>query len=146
MTLKAILKHKPAGFIAVSPDTRISEVVAVLAEKHIGAVLVTEHGKLAGILSERDVVRGLAHHGAATLDMTAAMLMTKNPSTATPDHTVEQAMGMMTDNRFRHLPILENGDLTGLVSIGDVVKAVIEQSQYEVQSLRTYVAGAPELA
>jgi CBS domain-containing protein len=139
MTLKGILKHKPAGFIAVAPDARISAVVAILAEKHIGAVLVTDGNKLVGILSERDVVRGLAAHGAATLDQAASALMTSNPKTATPDISVEQAMGLMTEGRFRHLPILENGQLSGLVSIGDVVKAMIEQSQVEVETLRTYV-------
>ncbi|HYP62956.1 MAG TPA: CBS domain-containing protein [Acidocella sp.] len=142
MTLKSILKHKPAGYVAVAPDARVTDVLALLAEKHIGAVLVTDNGKLVGILSERDVVRSLAHDGAATLEMTAAALMTKNPNTATPDFTVTQAMALMTEKRFRHLPILEDGTLTGLVSIGDVVKAVIEQSQQEVETLRTYVAGA----
>jgi CBS domain-containing protein len=141
MTLKGILKHKPAGFLAVAPDARISQVVALLAEKHIGALLVTDNGKLVGILSERDVVRTLAGHGPLTLDMTAADLMTHNPSTAAPDISVEQAMAMMTQGRFRHLPIIEDGALTGLVSIGDVVKAMIEQSQQEVENLRTYVAG-----
>ena len=141
MTLKTILKSKPAGFIAVAPDARVAKVVAVLAEMHIGAVLVTDNGRLVGILSERDVVRILAQQGAATLDMPASALMTPNPSTASPDITVEQAMSLMTEGRFRHLPIIENGQLAGLVSIGDVVKAVIEQSQYEVENLRTYVAG-----
>jgi CBS domain-containing protein len=142
MTLKSILKHKPAGYVAVAPDARVTDVLALLAEKHIGAVLVTDNGKLVGILSERDVVRSLAQNGAATLELTAAALMTKNPNTATPDFTVTQAMALMTEKRFRHLPILENDVLTGLVSIGDVVKAVIEQSQQEVETLRTYVAGA----
>jgi CBS domain-containing protein len=142
MTIKSILKHKPSGFIAVAPDALISEVVSILAEKHIGAVLVTDHGRLVGILSERDVVRSLAEQGASTLSMATSALMTRNPSTATPDITVEQAMGLMTDGRFRHLPILEDGKLAGLVSIGDVVKAMIEQSQQEVETLRTYVAGA----
>jgi len=142
MTLKSILKHKPGGFIAVAPDARISEVVTILAEKHIGAVLVTDGSKLVGILSERDVVRSLAEQGASTLDLPTSALMTSNPRTATPEITVEQAMGLMTDGRFRHLPIVENGQLTGLVSIGDVVKAMIEQSQQEVETLRTYVAGA----
>ena len=139
MTLKAILKYKPPGIIAVAPDASVPEVVAILADKHIGAVLVTDAGKLVGILSERDVVRGLAAHGAATLDQAASALMTSNPKTATPDISVEQAMGLMTEGRFRHLPILENGQLSGLVSIGDVVKAMIEQSQVEVETLRTYV-------
>lgn len=141
MTLNGVLKHKPAGFIAVAPDARIADVVATLAEKHIGAVLVTDHARLVGILSERDVVRCLAEKGAVTLDLPASALMTPNPSTGTPELTVEQAMEMMTEGRFRHLPIVENGVVTGLVSIGDVVKAVIEQSQHEVETLRTYVVG-----
>jgi CBS domain-containing protein len=141
MTLKAILKNKPAGFIAVHPGDSIRSVIAVLAEKRIGAVLVVEGDHLVGILSERDVVRYLATHEAATLEMTASQLMTPRPITATPGTTVEQAMEIMTDKHFRHLPIMEHGKLAGLVSIGDVVKARIEQSQHEVDSLRTYVTG-----
>jgi CBS domain-containing protein len=141
MTLKSILKQKPAGFISVAPDARVTEVLVLLAEMHIGAVLVTDNGWLVGVLSERDIVRSLASDGANTLHMTAAELMTRNPTTGTPELTVAQAMEMMTVGRFRHLPIIENGALAGLVSIGDVVKAMIEQSQYEVETLRTYVVG-----
>jgi len=142
MTLKAILKNKPAGFIAVHPQDSIRSVIAVLAEKRIGAVLVVDdEAKLIGILSERDVVRCLATREAETLELTASDLMTKRPITATSATTVEQAMEIMTDKHFRHLPIVEDGILTGLVSIGDVVKARIEQSQHEVDSLRTYVTG-----
>lgn len=104
-------------------------------------MLVVENGELIGILSERDVVRTLATRAAGTLSMTAGALMTRKITTGTPETTVEQAMEMMTNGHFRHLPILENGRLTGLVSIGDVVKARIDQSQHEVDSLRTYVAG-----
>lgn len=141
MTVKNILRNKPPGLIAVAPEDRISAVLAVLAERRIGAVLVLAQGQLAGILSERDIVRALADHAAHTLDMTAAELMTANLTTGTPDTTVQQAMELMTEGHFRHLPILENGALTGLVSIGDVVKAMIEQSQHEVETLRTYVGG-----
>jgi len=142
MTLKAILAGKPHGFIAVPTDMRIRDVVAVLAEKRIGAVLVVgDQNTLIGILSERDIVRHLASHAAQTLDLRAAQLMTAHPTTATPATTVAQAMKTMTDGHFRHLPILEDGRLVGVVSIGDVVKARIDQSQYEVESLRTYVAG-----
>ncbi len=142
MTLKAILKGKPPGFISVLPTASIREVIAVLAGKRIGAVLVVDAaGKLAGILSERDIVRSLASAAADTLDMTAIQLMTAHPVTATPATTVSEAMAIMTEGHFRHLPILEAGRLTGLVSIGDVVKARIDQSQHEVESLRTYVVG-----
>ena len=142
MILQAILANKPAGFIAVAPDMRIREVIDILAEKHIGAVLVVRpQNDLVGILSERDVVRTLAASAAATLDMTVAQLMTSNPATATLATTVEEAMELMTNGRFRHLPVLEDGRLIGLVSIGDVVKARIDQQKYEVETLRTYVAG-----
>jgi CBS domain-containing protein len=143
MTLKAILKGKPADVFSVMPGTPISKVVDVLAEKRIGAVLVVdEGGRLQGILSERDIVRTLASRAADTLALTAANLMTKMPTTATPETTVVHAMELMTDGRFRHLPIIDNGALVGLVSIGDVVKARLMQQEHEVDSLRAYVAGA----
>ncbi|MDE8345656.1 MAG: CBS domain-containing protein [Acidocella sp.] len=142
MTLNAILKNKPPGFFAVLPDMTISGVITVLAEKRIGAVLVIDKAdRLVGILSERDVVRSLAMAALGTLELPAAALMTANPVTASPATTVAEAMEIMTDGHFRHLPVMEAGRLVGLVSIGDVVKARIEQSQHEVESLRTYVVG-----
>jgi len=141
MLVKMILKNKPPGFISVPADMQVSGVIDVLAEKGIGAVLVVENAELIGILSERDVVRNLAKQGIAILTMTAGALMTRKLTTGTPETTVEQAMEMMTDGHFRHLPVLEDGRLIGLVSIGDVVKARIDQTQHEVDSLRTYVAG-----
>jgi len=141
MTVRQILRNKPSGFISVAPEARITSVIAILAERGIGAVLVLDAGRLVGIVSERDIVRSLAKHAQETLDMTAATLMTPNPTTGTPETTVAEAMEVMTNGHFRHLPIMENGILTGLVSIGDVVKARIDQSQFEVDSLRTYVTG-----
>ncbi|MDE1883307.1 MAG: CBS domain-containing protein [Rhodospirillales bacterium] len=141
MLVQAILKNKPPGFVSVTPDLPVGGVVDILAQKGIGAVLVVENGELVGILSERDIVRSLSRRAAQTLELTAADLMTPNPITATPETTTEQAMEIMTERHFRHLPIVENGRLTGLVSIGDVVKARIDQSQHEVETLRVYVAG-----
>ncbi|MGE4482059.1 CBS domain-containing protein [Acidocella sp.] len=141
MLVKTILRHKPPGFVSVPSDMPVSGVINVLAEKGIGAVLVVENGELIGILSERDIVRSLSARAADTLTMTAGALMTRNPTTGSPETTVEQAMEMMTEGHFRHLPVLENGRLTGLVSIGDVVKARIDQSEHEVETLRTYVTG-----
>lgn len=141
MVIKTILKQKPPGFISVPADMRISAVVGLLAQKNIGAVLVIENDELIGILSERDVVRSLATRADTTLNLTAGALMTRNPTTASPNTTVEQALEVMTNGHFRHLPVMEQGRLVGLVSIGDVVKARIDQSQHEVDTLRTYVAG-----
>jgi CBS domain-containing protein len=142
MKLAAILKQKSGAPIAVTPSATISDVVHVLAEKRIGAVLVLEGEQLVGILSERDVVRSLAKQAGATLDLTAGDLMTHSPTTTSPDASVADAMEIMSDGRFRHLPVMENGKLIGLVSIGDVVKARIDQQEHEVDSLRAYVVGA----
>jgi CBS domain-containing protein len=142
MKLSAILKFKGGSILSVRPATRIADVIKLLAEKRIGAVLVTDaDGKLEGILSERDIVRTLAEKAAATFEMTAEEMMTRSPKVTTPDATVAEAMELMTDGRFRHLPVMEGGKLVGLVSIGDVVKARISQQEMEVDSLRTYVSG-----
>lgn len=139
----AILRHKGHEVIAVSPDAPVPEVTAVLRARSIGAVLVTDRlDQLLGIVSERDIVRSLAMRGAATLEMTAAQLMTRVMTTATPGTTVEQAMRLMTENRVRHLPVLEDDRLAGMVSIGDVVKARIMEQEEEVDSLKAYISGA----
>jgi CBS domain-containing protein len=142
MILAAILKSKGASVLSVTPATRISDVIKMLAEKRIGAVLVCEAGQVAGILSERDIVRTLDEHAGATFEMTAEQLMTRSPKMASPETTVAQAMEMMTDGRFRHLPVVVGGKLVGLVSIGDVVKARLSQQEHEVDSLKAYVTGA----
>ncbi len=144
MIVAGILKNKGGGaVISVSPGAAVADVVQKLAMHRIGAVLVVSGvGGLLGILSERDIVRSLAENGAGTLDRTAADLMTSSVITATPQTTVDAAMELMTTGRFRHVPVLDDGRLVGLVSIGDVVKAKIANAEHEVDSLRSYVAGA----
>lgn len=143
MTIAAILRHKGTAVASVQPNQTIADIAGQLASRRIGALPVVTDGKLVGILSERDVVRALATHGAAALDLPASALMTTDLKTATRGTTVGEAMRMMTDGRFRHLPVLENGTLIGIVSIGDVVKARIMQQEAEVDSLKAYVAGVP---
>jgi CBS domain-containing protein len=143
MTVAAILKHKGHQVTTVVPTASIAEVAAVLATHRIGAVLVMDRAEqLLGIVSERDIVRSLAANGGHTLAMTAGQLMTRALQIASPDTTVEEAMHMMTEGRFRHLPVIDHGRVAGLISIGDVVKARIMQQTHEVDSLRAYVAGA----
>jgi CBS domain-containing protein len=143
MTVASILKHKGCDIVTVDPTRTIAEVVQILTSKKIGAVLVLDSAdQLLGIVSERDIVNFLAVHGAATLDMTAGQLMTRDLKTVTRQTTEPEAMTMMTAGRFRHLPVVEDGQLIGLISIGDVVKARIMQTEHEVDSLRAYVAGA----
>ena len=118
-------------------------VAAMLAAKRIGAVLVRDAaGQMLGIVSERDIVRSLAANGPNTMEMTAGQLMTRVIHTATPSTTVAQAMEQMTIARVRHLPVVEHGTLLGMISIGDVVKARIMQTEHEVDSLKAYVSGA----
>ena len=142
MTVAAILKHKGNAVTSVAPDDTVARLAAVLAERRIGAALVLDDaGRLLGVVSERDIVAALAAHGAAALALRADALMTRDVTTASLGTTVAQAMEMMTDGRFRHLPVMAGDRVIGLVSIGDVVKARIMAQQGEVESLRAYVAG-----
>ena len=143
MTIAAILKHKGHDVAHIAPTATVAEVVEQLAARHIGAMVVMDAARqLLGIVSERDIVSSLAEHGSRTLSMTAAQLMTRNLRTATHATTVAEAMEMMTHGRFRHLPVMDGDRMTGLVSIGDIVKARLSQQEQEVDSLKAYVAGA----
>lgn len=142
MHIAAVLKRKGTGIITASPEDRIDAVARKLAHHKIGAVLVMrDDGRPAGILSERDIVRAVAADGAAALERPAGDLMTRDLVTGSPSDTVSQIMGVMTQRRIRHLPILQDGELVGLVSIGDIVKARLDDAELEVESLRGYVAG-----
>ncbi len=143
MTVAAILKYKGNKVTTVDPSTTIAQVTTILSEQRIGAVLVVDGAThLLGIVSERDIVRCLAANGAGGLDMTAGQLMTKAMQFVHPGTTEAEAMAMMTEGRFRHLPVVDHGVLVGLVSIGDVVKSIITQREHEVESLVAYVAGS----
>ena len=142
MTIAAILKQKGHAVTTINPNSTIAEATHTLAEHHIGAAVVcNDQGDLLGILSERDIVRALANHGANVLDHQVHQLMTHHVTTAAPRTTVAEAMAMMTSGRFRHLPVIDDGKMIGLVSIGDVVKARMSQQENEVDSLKAYVAG-----
>lgn len=142
MTVAAILRHKGAEVATATPAQTIAEIAGILATRRIGAVVVTDGAELAGILSERDILYALAAHGAATLAMPAAALMTRDVTTATPATTYDEAIRAMTEGRFRHMPVLSGGALAGIVSIGDVVKARMIEQEAEVDGLRAYVSGA----
>jgi CBS domain-containing protein len=143
MTVAAILKHKGAQVTSVEPTATVAEVIRTLTERRIGAVLVIDRAdQVLGIVSERDIVCALAVEGSHMLEMTAGQLMTCDLHTVAPDTTVIEAMQLITESRVRHLPVLHEGRLAGIISIGDVVKARIMQQAQEVESLRAYVAGA----
>jgi CBS domain-containing protein len=141
-TVAAILKHKGHQITTVDPTATTAQVVDVLAAHRIGAVLVIDHSdQLLGIVGEREIMRAIAANGTRTLEMTAGQVMTRNLQVARPATTVAEAMTMMTIGRSRHLPVMDQDVLVGLISIGDVVKARIMEKESEVDSLKTYVAG-----
>ncbi|MBU8537614.1 CBS domain-containing protein [Falsiroseomonas tokyonensis] len=144
MTIAIILKRKGAEVISVAAQDEVGHVAQVLAQNRIGAVLVRDAGgDVLGIVSERDIVRVVGAHGAEAVTMPVAQLMTRALHTVTPRTRIPEALGLMTDRRVRHLPVLEeDGSLAGMVSIGDLVKARIEEAVHEAEELRHYVESA----
>lgn len=142
MTVKSILEGKGRDVLTLPPDAKLSDAIDLLAERRIGALVVSASGGIDGILSERDVVRCLASKGAAALDQPVSAVMTANVQTCDEASTVNEVMEVMTRGRFRHLPVQKNGKLDGIVSIGDVVKRRIEDAEREANEIREYIATA----
>jgi CBS domain-containing protein len=140
MTVRAILDIKGHHIVSVAPDVKLSAAVKTLNEHRIGAVLVINDQRIEGILSERDIVRVLGKDGAAALGKTVREVMTPKVSICNENHTVNEDMEIMTRGRFRHLPVEKNGLLAGIVSIGDVVKRKIEETEQEADALKQYIA------
>lgn len=142
MHVAAVLKRKGNRIVSAAPADTVAAIARLLTEHRIGAVLVVEEdGRPVGILSERDIVRAIARDGASALSRPASDLMTRELITGRPTDTVADLMAVMTDRRIRHIPILEEGRIVGVISIGDVVKARIDDAELEVESLRGFVAG-----
>ncbi len=143
MSVKQILDVKGREVVTIGPDAAISEAVALLASHRIGAIVVTGvERRIAGILSERDVVRLLGAKGADALELPVSAAMTAKVQSCTETHTINQVMEIMTRGRFRHLPVESAGRLNGIVSIGDVVKARIEEVEREAEEIKQYIATA----
>jgi CBS domain-containing protein len=141
MQVKHILRSKGRDVITMDSEATLSEAARLLARRHIGALVVVDrNGGVAGILSERDIVRAMAEHSVAALAQSVSRHMTRAVSTCSETDTVDELMETMTHGRFRHMPVVENGRLCGIVSIGDVVKTCIAESTREAQSLREYIA------
>ncbi len=142
MIVKTILKSKArgAGIISVTPDASVGDAARLLAQHKIGAVLVMNGNRVAGILSERDIVRGLAEAVDVCITAKVSDLMTAEVFVCHEDDTVERLMEIMTAKRIRHLPVVNgNGDVAGIVTIGDVVKSRLDETKMEAESLRDYV-------
>ena len=140
MLVRTILAQKGTEVDTVAPTATVASAVDVLARRRIGALVVSPDGSvIEGILSERDIVRGLAEQGPGVLDQPVSSLMTSEVTTCVADDTADLLMGLMTDRRIRHLPVVESGLLCGLISIGDVVKARVGELQVETQTLHEYI-------
>lgn len=139
-TIAWILKHKGHGIWSVSSDATVYDAIATMADKGVGALLVVAEGALLGIISERDYARKVILQGRSSTDTRVQEIMTSSPITVTPEDTVEECMRIMTQRHVRHLPVLEKGKLVGIVSIGDLVKAIISDQAKTIDQLHTYIS------
>lgn len=141
MNVAAILKAKGRAVSTARPDTTLLDITSKLASKKIGAiVIVGEEGRVAGIISERDVIRAIAERGPGTLSQPVSEVMTRAVVSCSETSTLEELMATMTQGRFRHLPVTEDGALVGIISIGDVIKHHIAEVEMEVSAMRGYLA------
>ena len=140
MFVSDILSQKGGSVFTVTPGSSVAHVSQQLSVRRIGSVLVLDaDGGVAGIVSERDLVRALASHGAKALELEARQVMTRDVVTCDPDESIDHVMEVMTSGRFRHLPVVRHGELLGLVSIGDIVKSRLEETRHETEALKAYI-------
>lgn len=142
MTVRAILDSKGHDVLSVDPDVKLTAAIKILAERKIGAVLVMNDGRVEGILSERDIVRVLGERGARVLEEPVSAVMTRKVVSCRQSDTVASIMEMMTLGKFRHLPVVEDGKVVGLISIGDIVKRRVNEFESEQEALRDYIKTA----
>ncbi|MEO6359089.1 MAG: CBS domain-containing protein [Sphingomicrobium sp.] len=139
MNLAAILKSKGSEVLTIAADDRVRDAIDLLGEKRIGALVVVDGGRIAGIMSERDVIYCLRTHGPDVLEWAVSRVMTQDVITAEPSTPVLSALALMTQRRIRHLPVESGGQLVGIASIGDLVKYRMEQIESEAQAMRSYI-------
>jgi CBS domain-containing protein len=139
-TVRQLLDAKPPAVYAIGPDAPVLDAVKLMAEKHIGAVLVMEQGRLAGIVTERDYARKVVLQGRSSAQTLVREIMTPEVICVGLDDTTTHCMQLVTDRRIRHLPVRDGDAVLGVVSIGDLVKAVIEDQQLEISQLQRYIA------
>lgn len=142
-TVKKILEAKAGRAIfSVEPSVTVFKAIELMCEKNIGGLVIVEAGKLVGIFTERDYARKLILKGKSSKDTLISELMTPNPITVSPDNTVEDCMKIMTDKHIRHLPVLDKDQLVGVISIGDLVKMIIEEQKFIIENLEQYITGS----
>jgi CBS domain-containing protein len=142
-TVRGILRTKGTDVWSVRPEATMYDALCLMAEKNIGAVLVMEGDQFLGILSERDYARKVDLLGKKASDTKVQSIMTERVVCVRPEETVEECMALMTDKRVRHLPVIEGSRVIGLISIGDVVKAIISEQEFIIEQLENYITGTP---
>ncbi len=138
-TVNQLLQGKGGGVLSVTPEARVFDALKLMAEKNVGALLVMNGDTLLGILSERDYARKVILLGKSSHELAVSDIMSDKPITVTPKQTVDDCMALMSGRRIRHLPVVDNGRIIGVLSIGDLVKAVIEEQQQTIQQLESYI-------
>jgi CBS domain-containing protein len=141
-TVHSILETKGYGVISISPTATVFEAIAEMARFRVGALIVLSDLKLVGIVSERDYARKVILQGRSSKDTLIQEIMTPSPITVAPSDTVDECMRIVTEYRIRHLPVVEQGELKGMISIGDLVKAIISAQSYTIEQLHTYIGNA----
>ena len=140
-TIASILENKGSGIWSVDPKATVYDAIAMMAEKAIGALLVISEGRLVGIISERDYARKVILQGRSSKDTRVEEIMTSSVLSVTPGHTIEECMRIITEHRFRHLPVLDGDKLVGVISIGDLVNAIITAQAEMIGHLHAYISG-----
>lgn len=138
-SVKQLLDRKGGAVFSVEPEDPVLEAIRLMADRHVGALLVMKGDELAGIVSERDYARKVILLGRSSRDTPVWQIMSSPVHTVTPDRSVEDCMRIMTERRIRHLPVVERGHVVGVISIGDLVKAVIEAQQHTIEQLESYI-------
>ena len=141
LTVNQLLRVKGHQVFSLAPTDTVLRAIEIMADRHIGALLVMHHGSLVGIISERDYARKVILADRSSRDTPVSDIMTSPAVTVTPGDTVHHCMQLMTDHRFRHLPVVDAGRVVGMLSIGDLVKAVMEEQSVQIQELERYIAG-----
>jgi CBS domain-containing protein len=139
--IASILDNKDRRIWSVSPDATVYDAIELMAEKEIGALLVISEGELVGIISERDYARKIILHGRSSRETRVGEIMGSSLVTVTPQHTVDECMRLVTHHRTRHLPVLDGDKLVGVISIGDLVNAIIAAQAHTIDQLHTYITG-----
>jgi CBS domain-containing protein len=142
-TIGEILHNKGASVWSIAPDLMVYDAIQIMADKNIGALLVTEGGKLIGIISERDYTRKIALKGKSSKETPVKDILSEQVVRVSPSHTVEHCMRLMTEHRIRHLPVLDGDNIVGVISIGDLVNWIISAQTNTINQLQTYISGYP---